>query len=170
MSAMRRDERGQSLIEAAFVIIFLIPLLAAAVDVVGVFRSYTIMTNASREGARVGVMYPCYSDYSGDPNNTALHTAVYSAAKAAASDWPGITWTDQTGSVECSVTDPNSCCLTDNVSAGLCVLGGPLRVTIVCKPQTLMGNLTPMADVTLAAQTQMAITNNSTCGGSGSNC
>lgn len=51
-----RDKRGQSLVELALVIPLLIIVLFGIIEFGRVFHSYLIITHASREGARVGVV------------------------------------------------------------------------------------------------------------------
>jgi hypothetical protein len=48
------SERGQSLVEMAFVIPILVLLLAVIVDTARAFDAYIVLTNAAREGARFG--------------------------------------------------------------------------------------------------------------------
>lgn len=50
------SERGAELIEFALVVPILILILAGMVDFGMMFRSYEAVTNAAREGARVGVL------------------------------------------------------------------------------------------------------------------
>lgn len=63
MSRLRRHqrpaaERGQSLVELAFVLPLLAIILLGAIDFGRVFYSYITITNASREGARYGSANP----------------------------------------------------------------------------------------------------------------
>ncbi|MEW5953326.1 MAG: TadE/TadG family type IV pilus assembly protein [Bacillota bacterium] len=51
-----RDNRGQSLVEMALVLPLLIIILFGIIEFGRVFHSYLIITHASREGARVGVV------------------------------------------------------------------------------------------------------------------
>jgi len=55
------SERGAELIEFAIVVPLLIVMLAAIFDFGNMFRSFEAVTNAAREGARVGVL-PGYAD------------------------------------------------------------------------------------------------------------
>jgi Flp pilus assembly protein TadG len=48
------DERGQSLLEAAFIVPILLLLLVVVVDAARAFDAYIVLTNAVREGARYG--------------------------------------------------------------------------------------------------------------------
>ena len=56
-----RSEEGAEIIEFALVAPLLILLFAAIVDFGNMFRSFEAVTNAAREGARVGVL-PAYQD------------------------------------------------------------------------------------------------------------
>lgn len=51
-----KDQRGQSMVELALVLPILLVLLMGAVEFGRIFHSYLIITNASREGARVAVL------------------------------------------------------------------------------------------------------------------
>jgi len=71
MNSLRRrlrSERGAEIIELAMVTPLLLILLGAIVDFGFVFRSWEVVTNASREGARVGVLpdYSCTPGGGGD--------------------------------------------------------------------------------------------------------
>jgi Flp pilus assembly protein TadG len=52
----RRSETGAELIEFAIVVPILLLLLAGIFDFGMMFRTYEVVTNAAREGARVGVL------------------------------------------------------------------------------------------------------------------
>jgi Flp pilus assembly protein TadG len=71
MNSLRRrlrSDRGAEIIELALVTPLLLMLLGAIVDFGFVFRSWEVLTNASREGARVGVLpdYSCTAGGGGD--------------------------------------------------------------------------------------------------------
>jgi Flp pilus assembly protein TadG len=51
-----RSERGAELIEFAIVVPILLLLIAGIIDFGMMFRTYEAVTNAAREGARVGVL------------------------------------------------------------------------------------------------------------------
>ena len=53
----RRPQRGQSLVEFALVMMPLFVILLAIVQFGFIFNSYVTITNASREGARIGTVY-----------------------------------------------------------------------------------------------------------------
>lgn len=50
------NRKGQAILEMALVIPILLVLIAGIVDLAQLWRSYHIVTNASREGARVAVL------------------------------------------------------------------------------------------------------------------
>jgi Flp pilus assembly protein TadG len=58
---LRRGERGAELIEMAVVTPVLLLIMAGIFDFAMMFRSWEVVTNAAREGARVGVL-PAYTD------------------------------------------------------------------------------------------------------------
>jgi hypothetical protein len=58
LSKLRRQERGQSLVEMALAMILFLLLLVGVVDFGRAFNNYIIITNASREGARYASRFP----------------------------------------------------------------------------------------------------------------
>jgi Flp pilus assembly protein TadG len=52
-----RDERGQSIVEMAFLVPILALLLVVVVDAARAFDAYIVLTNAVREGARYASYY-----------------------------------------------------------------------------------------------------------------
>lgn len=65
-------ERGQSLVELAFVLPLLAIILLGAIDFGRVFYSFITITNASREGARYGASAP--TDTTGIKNRVIAET------------------------------------------------------------------------------------------------
>jgi Flp pilus assembly protein TadG len=57
-----RDERGQSLVETALVLPFLLLLLMIVVDAARAFDALIVLTNAAREGARYASLEPTPRD------------------------------------------------------------------------------------------------------------
>ena len=59
-----RDQSGAELIEMAIVTPILLMILAGIFDFGFLFRGWEVVTNAAREGARVGVLpsYDCEDD------------------------------------------------------------------------------------------------------------
>jgi Flp pilus assembly protein TadG len=53
-----KSNRGQNLVEVALLLPVLLLILAGMVDLGRGMHAYTIITNAAREGARYGCMYP----------------------------------------------------------------------------------------------------------------
>ena len=77
MAAIRsrwRSERGAELIEFAIVVPILIFIIAGIIDFGMMFRAFEAVTNAAREGARVGVL-PGY-----DPPDVQTRVNAYLAA------------------------------------------------------------------------------------------
>lgn len=50
------DKRGQALVELALILPILILLIMGTMEFGRIFHSYLLITNASREGARVGIV------------------------------------------------------------------------------------------------------------------
>ena len=60
---LRRDERGQAVVELALTLPLLLLIVMGMFDFGVMFQRYEIVTNAAREGARVGVLTGAgYSD------------------------------------------------------------------------------------------------------------
>jgi hypothetical protein len=58
LAKIRRENGGQALVEFALVLPLLLLLLMAVFEFGNVFHSYLTITNAAREGARLGVVNP----------------------------------------------------------------------------------------------------------------
>ncbi len=78
-----RSERGAELIEFAMVMPILILLLAGIFDFGMMFRSLEAVTNAAREGARVGVL-PGYED----PANVRARVDAYLVGSGLTGSYP----------------------------------------------------------------------------------
>jgi Flp pilus assembly protein TadG len=74
-----RSERGSELIEMAMVTPILMLMLAGIFDFGFLFRSWEVVTNAAREGARVGVL-PAYSCDAATPDDIQSRVDAYMAA------------------------------------------------------------------------------------------
>ena len=74
-----RSERGAELIEMAIVTPILLLILGGIFDFGMMFRTWEVVTNAAREGARVGVL-PAYTD----DENVRLRVEQYMAASGVA--------------------------------------------------------------------------------------
>src|SRR5688572_26746625 len=74
-----RSERGAELIEMAMVMPILLLVLGGIVDFGFLFRSWEIVTNAAREGARVGIL-PSYSCDAATPEDIQSRVDAYMAA------------------------------------------------------------------------------------------
>ena len=56
------SERGSSLLEMVFVIMFFLAIIGGVADFGGAFEQYIVITNAAREGARRYAILPCKSN------------------------------------------------------------------------------------------------------------
>ena len=74
-----RSDRGSELIELAMVTPILMMMLAGIFDFGFLFRSWEVVTNAAREGARVGVL-PAYSCDAATPDDIQSRVDAYMAA------------------------------------------------------------------------------------------
>lgn len=136
-------QSGSQLIEMAFVLPLLLLLLAGVLDVGRAFNKYIIITNASREGARVGTRTPCMS---GVPaQRQALKDLIITTVIAEAAD-SGLTL--------------NVTIAPDPVTVGCGAAGSPLRVTVSASFATVMGAFVGASSFTLRNYTEMAIMGN----------
>ncbi len=58
----RRSEKGQSLVELALIIVFVLIILAGLVDLGRMMYEYLTMRDAAQEGAGYAAIYPNYCD------------------------------------------------------------------------------------------------------------
>ncbi len=70
----RRRERGQALIEFAFVMPLLVLILMGVFDLGGAVYAFNVMASAAREGARYGIFNP--SDSNGIQQQAKANTAA----------------------------------------------------------------------------------------------
>jgi len=104
-SLSRRAGRGQSLVEFALILTPLFLILLGIIQFGFIFNSYVTMTNAAREGARIGTIYVYDQTLSKDQNdaarNNAIKTAVTSSMNLLVKTSPqfttGSTWTTSNG-------------------------------------------------------------------------
>jgi Flp pilus assembly protein TadG len=97
--------RGQSLVEFALILTPLFLILLGIIQFGFIFNSYVTMTNAAREGARIGTIYVYDATLSKDQNdaarNDAIKTAVTTSMNLLAKTSPqfstGSTWTTSNG-------------------------------------------------------------------------
>jgi Flp pilus assembly protein TadG len=95
----RRNERGQAIVELALTLPLLLLVVLGVFDFGLMFQRYEVVTNAAREGARVGVL-PGYS-----PQQAQIHAQNYLAAG-------GVTGT-VTNSAGCSMAvSPGTICVS----------------------------------------------------------
>jgi Flp pilus assembly protein TadG len=96
-----RAQRGQSLVEFALVMMPLFIILLGIIQFGFIFNSYVTITNASREGARLGTVYVYDSSLSKAQNDLARNNAIKDSvlasmnllSKVAPNFATGSTWT-----------------------------------------------------------------------------
>jgi Flp pilus assembly protein TadG len=71
----RNRKAGQSLLEFALVVLFLVVVMIGIIDFARFFFTYGTLANAAREGARYGIIYPMNEDAGDrpDPDNIMYH-------------------------------------------------------------------------------------------------
>lgn len=72
MLNLKKDRRGQALVEMAIILPVLLLLLMVIIDFGRIFNSYLIISNASREGARMALV-----DYNVDRIKTRVSETAY---------------------------------------------------------------------------------------------
>lgn len=82
ITQLLRQERGQSLVEMALVATLLISLTGGVVDFGSAFHHYIIITNAAREGVRMGARIPCQSAKLSTFTNAVKQAAIDEAASS----------------------------------------------------------------------------------------
>ncbi len=80
------DERGAELLELAIVLPMLLVVFAAMIDFAVLFQRYQVVTNAAREGARVGIL----PDYGTADVQARVNTYLTQAGLTAAAPAPGV--------------------------------------------------------------------------------
>ena len=73
------NDRGQGLVEFSLVLVPLLMILLGIIQFGFVFNAYITMSNATREGARVGTIYVYAAAQSKAQNDLARNTAIKSA-------------------------------------------------------------------------------------------
>jgi hypothetical protein len=116
-----REQRGAELIEMAMVTPILLLILAGIFDFGFMFRSWEVVTNAAREGARVGVL-PSYTCDPAVPDDIQSRVDTYMAS-AGFSDPMGYQVIIDTGTVSTAGGDFNACAVTVRMFAQLPSLG-----------------------------------------------
>lgn len=145
-------EKGQSLVEFALVLIFvIIPVTFALIETSVILYKYVSLSNAAREGIRTGSIYLFVGDPGNDPTipDAARQTAVTTAVRGTMG--PGIVLPP-----DCNGTSAvTTCQITYGPSTSLPVLGvaDPLRsndamtVTVVHRHPFLFGALSTNLDL-----------------------
>jgi Flp pilus assembly protein TadG len=112
-----RDQSGAELIEMAMVTPILLMILAGIFDFGFLFRSWEVVTNAAREGARIGIL----PDYDCDPTAPADIQSRVDAYMAGAgfSSPSAYTVTVATGTVSTSGGDFTACSVRVSMFAQL---------------------------------------------------
>lgn len=132
MPQIRREDRGQALVEMALVVVLLLLLLLGIVDFGRAMHTYVVITNAAREGARYASHFPHY------PDGIFSVVADYGAEN-------GITLTEGT----------NITIIPDRPD--LATSGEPVVVRVEYPFPTIMGGLIGIDVITLRTGTEMRL-------------
>ncbi len=139
VGALRREKsRGQSVIEFALVLPFLILLLAGIVDFANAFHIYIALTNAAREGAY----------YAALPDGTTA--TVCDRVQESLAGTLAVACSDVTITYP-AVSGPISC------AGGSAVAGCPVRVTIGSNVNTLFVGILGFSTIPLSASADLMV-------------
>jgi Flp pilus assembly protein TadG len=108
-----------------FITLFLLLLFAGTIDFGRAFNSYIVITNAAREGARIGGRLPCKAD-----NRVALKNAIVDAA---------IREAEQSGT---TLLASGVTVNPDPVVDGCAAAGTPIAVEVAFDYTPLLGEIT----------------------------
>lgn len=147
---LRRNERGQEVIEFAFSALLMLTIAAGIVDFGGAFQNYIIVTNAAREGARMASRAPCM------PANASQKAAFRNRIVAAAlGEAASSNVTLAAGSITISPDPTGSGCPNP---------GAPITVSVAHSYDLAFAGLIGMPSMTLRASTQMVFFGNDQSG------
>jgi Flp pilus assembly protein TadG len=126
-------EAGAAVLETALVSVFLLLLLAGALDVGRMFYSYIVITNAAREGARTAARLPCSA-----LNNAQVRAAILLAAEQETGALPG----DPPGDVTIQINP--------NPASGCFTAGNTVTVTVSYEYTNLLTGITGSTGVEMS--------------------
>jgi Flp pilus assembly protein TadG len=131
---IRRSGRGQGVVEMALALFILAFLLLGIVDFGRAFHHYIVVTNASREGARIAARLPDPDD---DPDE--FVPAVEEATKSEASN------------SNVDLTPPGA----SITIVGTRTSGDPISVSVTYTYTTIIGGLIGLPEFPMRAATEM---------------
>jgi Flp pilus assembly protein TadG len=103
-----RRASGQTLLEFSLVVVFLVLVMIGIIDFSRFFYTYATISNAAREGARYGIIYPnnVHAGFSPDPDNITYRAQSKLLMMGNATESPNIeiTFPDTCRSVGCRVS------------------------------------------------------------------
>jgi Flp pilus assembly protein TadG len=126
---LRKDERGQELVEFAIILPFLLLVAFGVLDLGRIFHAAITITNAAREGARYGTFYP--------------------------DDAPGIIAATRSEAANSGI-DLSTSLIQVSCPQG-CDSGFPLRVTVVYDFELIMGLVFPSTNMQFARYAEMMV-------------
>jgi Flp pilus assembly protein TadG len=139
---MRRTERGANLAEFAIIAPLLLLLLAGIADFGRAFQTYIVLTNAAREGARMGARLSCYSNSS--TQRAEYRDAIIQATTSAAAG-NGI-----------AVTAGDITILPDPAGGTCPNEGQAVKVTVQHSVETILGGVIGAGAIDVVSQAAMS--------------
>lgn len=127
--APRPRQRGQSLVELALMLPFLLVLLIGVLDLGRIYFAYMTIVNASREGARYGAAHPT--------DTTGIYTHAINESAGS-----GIVLTPLSVSIQC---------------LSGCTTGNPIRVTVIYYFQLITTYLFNGGTIPISGYTEFVI-------------
>jgi Flp pilus assembly protein TadG len=139
-----RDQKGQSLVELALILPLLAMILGGLVDLGILFYDHQVLANASREGARAGVVYELDSGGNKIIPNVGLVVQNYCQNKRLITFGGTSTPTTTTSPAVSTLNYPGDLTVTVNfqytflLSAAINIFGGNLGPTMNISATTVM--------------------------------
>jgi Flp pilus assembly protein TadG len=131
-----KNEKGQSLIEVALSLTFLLIMLAGAVDLGRIFIAYISMRDAAQEGVAFGSVYPTYC-------NQIIQRVVYSSNNNFMPDASMVTVI--IGGADCASASQDQACIGQEIVVTISNPAYPLTMPFI---GSALGNQTIPLEVT----------------------
>jgi Flp pilus assembly protein TadG len=145
-AAGMRQERGVNSLEMAFIAMIIFVLVAGVVDLGGAYQHYIVVTNASREGARLYARLPCTS---------ATRTTIRDSVKQLAINEPKSSTNIIGGGSGIVLLASNVSLSPDPVSNGCPANSQEVSVTVLDNYEPLMGQFWGGVTFPIRARTRM---------------
>jgi Flp pilus assembly protein TadG len=138
----RRNERGANLAEFAIIAPLLLLLVVGVADFGRAFQTYIVITNAAREGARMGARLSCYQNNASQRANY-RNAIIQATIDAAAGNGLTVTTADIT--------------ISPDPASGTCQNAGlAFRVTVSHDVDTILGGIIGVDAISVVSTAAMS--------------